>query len=203
MRKKIPLSGVILAGGKSSRMGRDKAFLRFGQGTLLEALARLMTSIFEETLVIVNEKMNCDALDLSGALVYRDLFKNCGPLAGLYTALAYSNCAASCAISCDMPFVDEDVIRHLADSAGDEYDAVCYQDTAGKLQPFPGIYFRTSKHLIRLLLDRGEGAMQRLLQVAVIKTWVLEEKRNKVWTNMNTPEDYHQAMKEKREGAMG
>src|SRR3990167_4374231 len=154
MPEKIPMSGVILAGGKSSRMGRDKAFLRFGKTTLLEAQARLMTSIFEETFIIISEQMNCEKLDLKGAVVYRDIFKNQGPLAGLYTALAYSGCAAICAISCDMPFVDEAVLRHLADNAGDAYDAVCFQDAGGNLQPFPGLYFRSAKHLIRLLLDQ-------------------------------------------------
>ncbi len=198
MLKKIPMSGVILAGGKSSRMGQDKAFLRFGKGTMLESLARLMNSIFEETLIIVNEKMNCETLDLCNAVVYVDIFKNHGPLAGLYTALAYSKCAASCVMPCDMPFVDEALLRDLADSAEEEYDALCFEDAEGRLQPFPGLYFRSVRHLIWLLLDRGEFSMQRFLQVAVIKPLVLEKEKSRVWVNMNTPEDYHQVLKEKK-----
>ncbi len=199
MPEKILMTAVILAGGKSSRMGRDKALLRFGEETLLESLAQLTASIFSETLIITRQNKNYQPLNLGGAVLLNDFLPNKGPLAGLYTGLAYSAYQASCVLTCDMPLVHASFLRQLAAFWQEEYDAVCPQDPKGRLQPFPAIYSRASRYFIRLLLDRGETAMKRLFDILVIRPLILGKNEPDVLFNMNTRNDYEQVSKMQRE----
>ncbi len=193
------MTAVILAGGKSSRMGQDKALLKFGETTFLEHLATLIKPIFSETLVIVNDKEKLKDLHLTPAKVYEDLLKEKGPLAGIYTGLLYSRNKTSCVFTCDMPFVDEPLIRQLACFREEDYDAVCLEDPEGNYQPFPGIYARSARHRMSFLLNRGEGSMKRFLEVASVKPLVLKEERIEVLTNMNTLQDYYRVLRQKNE----
>lgn len=199
MKERLPLTGIILAGGKSSRMGRDKALLRFGDQTLLEHLAFLLGSIFEETLIVVDEKDKLEGLALGETKVYEDLVKARGPLGGIYTGLCYSKSKASCVLTCDMPWVDEVILQKLVNFWGEDDDVLCLENPQGELEPFPGVYSRSSRYLMRLLLERGEAAMHRFLEVAVVKPLVLKEEKIRVLTNMNTIEDYYRVLREKEE----
>lgn len=201
MKPKLPFTGMVLAGGRSSRMGQDKAFLKFGERTMIEHLAGLLGSLFEETFVLVDSKEKFDALDLGKAKIYEDLFKKKGPLAGIYTGLCYSRCMAGCVLTCDMPFVDEEVLRELVDFWQEGHDALCLEDIQGVLEPFPGIYARSSRHIMRLLLERGEASMRRFLELAVVKPLVLRKEKIQVLANMNTIEDYYRVLAEKAEWA--
>lgn len=199
MEGKLPLTGIILAGGKSSRMGQDKAFLRLGDCTLLERLAHLLESIFEETLIMVDRRDKVEGLALGDARVYEDLVKAQGPLGGIYAGLCYSKSKASCVLTCDMPFIDEVFLREMVNFWEEGREGLCLENSQRKLEPFPGIYARSSRHLMRLLLERGEGAMYRFLEVVRVKPLVLKEEKIRVLTNMNTPEDYCHVLKEKEE----
>ncbi len=195
MSEKLTMTAIILAGGKSSRMGQDKALLKFGEETLLERLVNLGNLLFSEILVIVNERAKLDGLDLGKASVYEDLFEGQGPLAAIYTGLLYSQELASCVLTCDMPFVDEFLIRELVGFWEEGFDAICLEGPDGSYQPFPGVYCCTSRFLIRSLLDHGENSMKQFFQIADIKHVVLQQERAAVLTNMNNMEDYHQALK--------
>ncbi len=199
MGSKFSMTGIILAGGKKSPMGPEKTPLKFGEKTLVERLVNFGNLLFSETLVIVNERAKLEGLDLGEAHIYEDLIEGQGPLAAIYAGLLYSKELASCVLTCDMPFVDEFLIRELVDSWEEGFDAVCLEGPEGTYQPFPGIYRRSSRSSICSLLDRGENSMKRFLQIADIKSVVLQRERNKVFTNMNYIEDYYQALRRKEQ----
>ena len=199
MRHKLPFTGMILAGGKSSRMGRDKALLKFGEKTFLEHLAELLGSIFEETFILVDHKEKLCELELGETKIYEDLQRNSGSLGGIYTGLCYAKTQASCVLTCDMPFVDKIILRELVNFWGEDQDVLCLENPQGGLEPFPGIYAKSSRHLMRLLLERGERAMNRFLEFAVVKPLVLKEEKIGVLTNMNYIEDYYRVLRKKEE----
>ena len=194
MNEKFSMTAMILAGGKSSRMGQEKALLKFGQKTFLEHLIHFTSPLFRETLVIVDQKTKLNGLNLDEARVYEDLIKDQGPLAAVYTGLLYSKELASCVFTCDMPFVDEFLIRKLVDAWEWSYDIVCFKGSVGDCEPFPGIYCRTNRFLIRSLLDRGENSMKQFFEIADMKPVVLPQERIEAFANLNHREDYFQAL---------
>lgn len=200
-RSKFPFTAIILAGGKSSRMGQDKALLKFGEKTILEHLLALVNPLFSEALVIVNDPTKLRGLDLAGTEVREDGVKDRGPLAAIYTGLLYSRNPASCVLTCDMPLIDEEIIRKLVGFWEEDYDVICLEEPEGNYQPFPGIYLRSSRHLMRLLLDKGENSMRKFLESAMVKPLVLQEEKIELFTNMNYIEDYYRILREKDDWA--
>ena len=97
----IGVTGVLLAGGKSRRMGEDKRYLVVGEQTLLERGLDLLRSIFQEVLVVIAQ--DSPPLDVD-ARVVRDLVPDCGSLGGLYTGLTQATTLYIFVVACDMPF---------------------------------------------------------------------------------------------------
>lgn len=176
---KIPISGTILAYSENFDPVKNKGWLTSEKKTALKALTHLSTSFFDETIVVVTDKSALGPLNIEGVSIYENIFKNEGLLGALYTALSYSECQASCVLTCDMRFVDGLLIRRLADSLQEGYDAFCFQNANGNIEPFPGLYLRSSKWLVRLLLKRGEMSIRHLLGVAVVKTIPLSKREMK------------------------
>ena len=196
--EKIPMTAIILAGGKSLRMGQDKALLKFGAKTLIENLVDFASNIFIETFVIINEKAKLERLNLSEANVYEDLIKSQGPLGGIYTGLVYSRNLANFVFTCDMPFVNEFIVGRLVEFWNIDSDVACFEDPEGNYQPFPGIYSRGSRSLMKSLLDREENSMKKFFEIVMVKPVPLEKEKIKVLTNINCLEDYDRALKKDR-----
>ena len=169
------MTALILAGGEGLGRSRDKAMPKPGNEAFLEELVRLTTSIFSETLIITSQNKDYPHLNLRGATVLKDFLKNKGPLVGLYTGLSYSTHQASCVLTCNLPLPDAPLLRELAGCWREGDDAVCPEDSEGRLQPFPGVYRRASRHFIRLLLDRGETSIRRLFDILVVRPLVLQQ----------------------------
>ena len=95
-RKAVPIAVAVLAGGLSSRMGQDKSRLRLGRRTLLGHI-----------------RATAEQLGLPVRVIRRDIVPRCGPLGGVFTALATSRAGAELFLSCDMPFVSVALLRRL------------------------------------------------------------------------------------------
>ena len=106
----IDVTGVLLAGGKSRRMGEDKRYLVVGEQTLLERGLAVLRSIFQEVLVVIAQ--DSPPLDVDVRVV-RDLVPECGSLGGLYTGLVQASTPFIFVVACDMPFLDPAVIAQF------------------------------------------------------------------------------------------
>lgn len=191
MLKKIPMTGIILAGGKSSRMGKDKALLPFAESTVLEHLGKLFDSIFGQTLIVVADRNKYLSTGLPQKMFFEDLVKNKGPLGGLSTGFAYADYPHCFVASCDMPLLHEPFIRGMLKAwKAETWDALCTQDPEGRWEPFPGIYKRENRSLIRILMDLGHLSVSRLLEVISIHLWTMPPAFKDVMINMNTPAEY-------------
>ena len=97
------VTGVLLAGGKSRRMGQDKRFLSVGPGTLYGRSLAVLRAVFEQVVVVVAQ----DSPSIEAEVpVLRDLIPDCGSLGGLYTGLKQAGTEWVFAVACDMPFLD-------------------------------------------------------------------------------------------------
>lgn len=166
---KIQMTGIILAGAK--------ALLPAGGETAVEYLVRLSSSFFAETFVIAAKNRNVSHLELGRASVLADLFPNQGALGGLYTGLSYSMHNACYVMACDEPEAQEKQLRKLVRSWKADCDILCYAGPEGP-KPFPGIYLRTTRHMIKLLLERSEFSLRGLTEAAAVRTLPLPRAQN-------------------------
>jgi len=113
-------TGVILAGGKSTRFGRNKAFETIGGSSLIARVVETMTSLFSETIIITNSPSQYRHLGLT---MYQDLIKGLGPIGGIYTALKLINKDAAFFVACDMPFLNKSLISHMVEIR-ESYDVI-------------------------------------------------------------------------------
>ncbi len=150
-------TAIILAGGESQRMGRDKASLLLGEQTLLQHIAAIMQTMFPRVLVSVRQPRPDIALPQ-----ICDTYAEAGPLAGLYTALTHAETRWIFAVATDMPFVQPALIDYLAKQR-EGFQAVVPM-VHGHPQPLAAFYATSCLNPFRALL---EGNGKRSLRAAL------------------------------------
>lgn len=182
-------AAVILAGGMSRRMGRDKAVLPFGEETMLARLVRLYRPYFDITAVSVN---TAGRFDTYGALEVVDRHPGDGPLAGLEAAFLDTEADRIFLTATDLPLGDPALARYLADSLG-EYDACLIRSDKG-LEPLFAVYSSACLDAVRQALETGHRSMYRMLQQ--VRTLALPAQSltgfdvQRILTNVNDPQEY-------------
>jgi len=185
------VTGFVLAGGKSSRMGRDKALLPVGDQRLIErVIQRLRPSV--ERLVVIGSVHNAPQLhDLPADAILMDLKPDHGPLMGIYTGLMHTETLLNLFVPCDMPWIKWRLVELLLSSCRGEVEAVASLHPLEEVQPFPLICHVKACRTIGALLDRGERSLQSLLRQQ--RTQLLRIEEPDLWRsfmNINTLADY-------------
>ena len=165
----------ILAGGSSSRMGRDKSRLRLGGRTLLAHI-----------------RATAKTIGLPHRIIRHDLVVHCGPMSGLYTALVTSRADATLFLSCDMPFVSAGLLEMLVRKAKRKENALFVE--ANGLVGFPLLLFRrTALPIVESQLQKMAVSLQRLAQALRSQTIRLAARQAHELFNVNTPDDLRNA----------
>lgn len=187
-------SAVILAGGKSRRMGRNKALLDFGGEPLVRRLYRILEEAFDEVLISAN---NAETYEFLGVPVVSDVYDAGGSLAGVHAGLTQSRADSCFFVACDMPFVNIELVRYMGRFASD-YDVVIPVSRNG-LEPLHAFYSRRCvPHIERQL---GEGNLKiidfyhqvRIREVTVDETRECDPDELSYF-NINTQEKYKLAV---------
>jgi molybdopterin-guanine dinucleotide biosynthesis protein A len=185
-----PVAGVIVAGGRASRMGgRDKAFAAVGGEPIAVRTIRIFRELFPQVLVATNRPERFAGL---GVETVGDRFPGCGPLAGIHAGLLESRFAHVFVAACDMPGLDPDVIRFLLARIGTADAVVPRWD--GDVEPLHAVYARRCLPAIEASLRAGRYALRDFLP-GVRVDYVGEEELRGVrgaarsLTNVNTPEE--------------
>jgi molybdenum cofactor guanylyltransferase len=148
------LTVAILAGGKSSRMGTDKAFVSVLGRPLIEHVLAQVAGLGDETLIVTNRP---EAYADLGVALFSDLLPDKGALGGLYTALHSASRAHVLCIACDMPFVSRPLVEHLAGLRA-EADVVVPR-IRGEVEPFRAVYARACLGPVAAALQAGKMRM--------------------------------------------
>lgn len=196
---RIPgMTGVLLAGGKSQRMGRDKRFLELDGRTLLDRSLSALETVFSDVLLVVAEPM--PQLVGTPHRIVTDLVPNRATLGGLYTGLTAATHPRIFAAACDMPFLAPGVIARLA-QLGQGFDLVLVQLASGP-QPMHAIYSKACLPHIERMLSMQNLKVQDLGQAPGLSVrLVSEEEVREVdaqllsFLNINTPADLEFARK--------
>lgn len=186
----LPMSGIILAGGKSSRLGRNKAFLEWEGHPLIERSLQVLRSIFSEIIISTN---NPELYSLYGEKTVSDLFIDQGPLGGLHACLREAQYDYSFFVACDMPFLDPEVIRFLAGLIGKE--SVIVPEVAGGLHPLHAFYRKNCLPIIEKKLEAKRLKLIEVYQECSVR-YVREEEFqrfpqiSRTFSNINTPQEW-------------
>ena len=145
------ITGVILAGGKSSRYGSNKALVKIEGIPLIERVATVMQSLFEHVFLITNTP---DEYAYLGFPMYEDLIKGLGPLGGIYTAMTAIPNSGGFFVPCDMPFLNPYLIRHMVEIR-ENYDAVVPR-ISENIEALHAFYSNRCLTAVKKLIDRRE-----------------------------------------------
>lgn len=128
-------SGVILAGGRSTRMKYNKAFAEVAGKPVIKIIINKFERIFDEILIITNDPEEYKQLKLP---IFSDVYPRMGPVAGIHAALNYASHEKVFILGCDMPFISTNLINYMLDKL-DDHDTVI-PEIDGFLQPTSAVY---------------------------------------------------------------
>ena len=187
------VTGIILAGGSSSRMGRNKALLEVDGIPIITRTYRTLASLFHEVIVVTNSPQDYVFLPCRKV---PDIFPGCGSIAGLHSALAHSSTSHTFVTACDLPFLDPAIIRYLCDirNEGYDYDAVVPLSVGGQ-EPLHAVYSSSCKDVFENAIQKCERKILDILgrmNIRLVTNVELQSAggQTKSFLNVNTPEEY-------------
>lgn len=190
------VTAFVLVGGKSSRMGRDKAYLELGGRTMLSRAIHVAAAV-AGTVKIVG---SFDRFRMFG-LVVEDQYHERGPLGGIHAALKSSSTPLNLMLAVDLPFIDERFLTHLLSVAQRSTAIVTVPRSEGGWQPLCAVYRLEFGEIAEKALLEGKNRIDRLFGQVEVRA--IEEQelvawgcRENIFRNLNTPEDWKVAEKE-------
>lgn len=195
------VTGVILAGGPSSRMGSNKALLPHLGGRFIEAIYRRMRHLFEEVILVTNVP---DQYPFLPCRKVTDLVPDMGPLAGIHSGLYHSRHPRIFVTACDMPYLDEGVIRHL--TSVEDYDVVIPESDKG-MEPLCAVYGKGAIEAIEETMAAGRKRIVSFFPLTAVRRVSRHEVARfdptfRSFWNVNTPEDYFRFREQEKESGM-
>jgi molybdenum cofactor guanylyltransferase len=176
-------AGFILTGGRSSRMGSDKALFPWYGKTVVEHLSSLVASVAGSATLIGHPERYSHL----GLRCLPDLHPGCGPLSGLEAALAATDVDWNVILSCDIPDISARLLESLFDYALECNAAVALvRDSESVLQPLCAVYHRRCLAPVRAALDRNELHLLDVVQQLQPAFFDIDQRIQ----NINTPEDW-------------
>lgn len=185
------MTGIILSGGRNSRMGgTNKAFLEIAGRRIIDTIVCLFKEMFSEVIIVTNSPLAY--LDLNVTLV-TDILPAKGALGGLYSGLFWTTYPQAFVCACDMPFLNRRFIEHMASHCA-PYDIVVPETSEGR-QPLHAIYSKACLPAIKLNLDRErykitdfyKGRRMLTITADVIDGF---DPTHQMFMNLNTYEDF-------------
>lgn len=190
------LTAFVLAGGKSTRMGADKAFVALNGRTLLARALELVRSVTSDVRIVGDP-----AKFAAFAPVVEDVFPGCGPLGGIHAALRASQSELNLILAVDLPFVSLALLQYLIKRARNSAATVTVARASGGWQPLCAVYRREFAEAAELSLCEGRYKIDTLFEAT--QTLVIEEEEleaasfsPRMFRNLNTREELEAMQKE-------
>ncbi|MCF6290447.1 MAG: molybdenum cofactor guanylyltransferase [Desulfobacterales bacterium] len=164
------VTGVILAGGRSSRFGRNKALAELSGRPLIEQVAATLCPLFPSCLVVTDTPGQYRFLDLP---MINDVFPDKGPLAGIHAALEASGEERVFIAACDMPFLAPELVRYLCKLSRESDSLAVVPRLSRGPEPLCAVYHRDAAGLFAHRLGRDLGSVADALARIQVR-WVAE-----------------------------
>jgi molybdopterin-guanine dinucleotide biosynthesis protein A len=189
LESKNNITGIILSGGKSIRMGENKAFIKIEGAPIISRIYALFKELFQEIIIVTDQK---ELFANFNSNIYSDLIPNKGVLGGVYTGIFFSNFLYSFCVACDMPFIKKSLVQYLIKNIKDE--DVIVPRTKDGLQPLHAIYSKNCLDPIKRIIEQGKYKIidfYNLVNVKIVEEndFLSLDPHRESFINMNTPEE--------------
>jgi molybdopterin-guanine dinucleotide biosynthesis protein A len=182
-----PVYGLVLAGGKSRRMGHDKALLDHNGQSQLAYVVGVLDACVEKVFVSTRADQADDEQRAQYAQIV-DGYDDLGPVAGILSALEEKPGVDWLVVACDLPNIDEQTIRYLLEQRGGEQAFTAFTSSHDGLpEPLCAIYRSGSEDIIRQFVDEGMNCPRKILIRS--DTRLLDQPHPEALDNVNTPDD--------------
>ena len=181
MIQKNNITGIILAGGKSSRIGSDKGFLTLNDSTFMTHIIKAIKPLVNN-IIIVSNNSDYDIFNLKRA---EDIIEDAGPLAGLYSGLYESETEYNLVLSCDVPLINSSVLNKLIEGFDAEKDVIQLKSKI-KTMPLIALYNKQCMEKCIDLLQKGERRLRTVVEQFNTKTIELDPDLDQYVRNINT-----------------
>ena len=192
MRKDI--TGIILCGGKSSRMQTNKALLKFSDKTVIEIVLTEMKKVFDEVFISAND---CDDFEFLNIPIVKDIQIHRGPLSGIFSALKESNTEKNFITTCDLPLITHQLIDYISNLISEK--EIIIPTIYGEVQRLFGIYNKSLIKKIEAIFEQSKvdknikGSIYELHERASVDNVEITHLafyNDHAFFNMNAPDDY-------------
>lgn len=187
MKDRTHISGIILAGGKSSRMGADKGLLVLEGKTFVEHVIMAMKPLVDDIIIVSDD----EAYDQFGYERIDDLIKDAGPVAGLFAGLKHSKTDYNLVLSCDVPLITTEILKELIATNYKSFDVVQVQ-SGEKTMPLIALYHKSCWQLCLDLLKENERRLRVVVGKFKTKSIILLSEFDTCVKNVNTKDDLKQ-----------
>ena len=188
-------TGVILAGGRNSRLpGEKKGFRKIDGKMIIDRIYQELMSVVDEIVIVTNDPMDFSKWD---ALIVSDIDPSRCALAGLHAGIYYASYDKIFITACDTPFIRKDIIEYIISFADKKHDVII-PETEGGLEALLSVYSKTCLPLIEKNLKAGLYMIKKFYSKNKVKTIPLEKLKEldplmESFFNVNTPEDFEKA----------
>ncbi|WP_299441221.1 molybdenum cofactor guanylyltransferase [uncultured Aquimarina sp.] len=184
LRKKPTITGIILAGGKSSRMGQDKGLKLHNGKPFIQHIINAIESVTNEILIITSS-IDYEIFEYP---CIPDLIPDKGPVGGIYTGLKHTKTEQNLVLSCDVPFVTSTVLNNLISEYESNYDVITYEDI-----PLITLYSKSAERIFFESIEKKRLSLRKTLSTLKVKSIPIEENIEPYVKNINTPQQYKEA----------
>ncbi len=187
------ISAIVLAGGGSTRMGQNKALLKLGKKTMIERVVDSLRPVFKDIILVTNHPEDYPMMEGVEFVKDKKNHKRKNSLVGVYSGLLSIQNSRAFVVPCDMPFLNQGLIRHMIKQVGDEDILVPY--TGGHYQPLHAIYATTCIKAMEEALGEQDYRLTAFLKRVNTRT-IGDETINmfssdlKCFLNINTYDSY-------------
>jgi len=194
--KRSDIIAFILSGGKSSRIGTNKALLQIEGKPLIQRLVELLDPIFSEVVISSNEP---DLYNFTGKKIVQDIYSARGPLAGIHSILKFTNIKMNFIISCDLPLISTQLINYIVNY--ETMKDIILPVADGRIQQTCGLYSKNILNEVEKLLiesnqknSKLKGSIYELMDrvpTEIVEVDKFDFYSPDLFLNINTPEDYN------------
>lgn len=184
MVDKKDITGIILAGGKSSRMGSDKGFIKLNDTSFVEYSIKALKPLVKDIL-IVSDNTDYNAF---GYKRIEDEIKGAGPVAGICSGLNASETENNLILSCDIPLIKTNILEKLIDNIDDNSEIIQIESN-GKSMPLIALYKKHCAPIFLEALQNDERRLRRVINTMKTKNVILKVEEQDTTINVNTQEE--------------